>query len=243
MDGSLNYLDSVKIRGYFDSVKIIPETIGFGFMPALPNVPYFRTLPMTTAHRYHHGDLHTALLQEAGRLLMEQGIEGLSLRKLAERAGVSRTAPYHHFKDKNALLCALATQGFESLDELIRRQFKGATLREQMTALVREYLSFAVDQPERYELMFGRTLWKAGAPTPELKSVAYRSFRHYTERLARMLDGRLPKAGDPLRIAQASWATVHGLCRLLIDGIYVNQQDMEAVCEQSVALILSALDN
>lgn len=197
---------------------------------------------MATAHRYHHGDLHAALLQEAGGLLMEQGIEGLSLRKLAERAGVSRTAPYHHFKDKNALLCALAAQGFEALDELIGRDFDGSSLREQMTAFVRDYLNFAVGEPERYELMFGRTLWKAGTPTPELKAVAYRSFRHYAERLAQMLDGRLPLGAEPLRIAQASWATVHGLCRLLIDGIYANQQDMEAVCEQSVALILAALE-
>ncbi|HAD65476.1 MAG TPA: TetR family transcriptional regulator, partial [Alcanivorax sp.] len=57
---------------------------------------------MTQPGRYHHGDLHAALLREAAVLLREQGVEGLSLRRLAERAGVSRTAPYHHFTDKNA---------------------------------------------------------------------------------------------------------------------------------------------
>lgn len=196
---------------------------------------------MTNASRYHHGDLRSALLQAASEQLKEQGIEGLSLRKLAEKAGVSRTAPYHHFKDKNALLCALAAEGFESLDELISQRFEGETLRDQMLFFVRDYLRFAVDHPERYELMFGRTLWKAGTPTPELKSVAYRSFRHYTDKLAALTAGQLPAGNDPLRLAQASWATVHGLCRLLIDGIYVNQEDMDAVSEQSVALILSAL--
>ena len=49
---------------------------------------------------YHHGDLREALLQAAKALIAEAGIENLSLRKLAERAGVSRTAPYHHFSDK-----------------------------------------------------------------------------------------------------------------------------------------------
>ncbi|MCG8391663.1 MAG: WHG domain-containing protein [Pseudomonadales bacterium] len=91
--------------------------------------------------------------------------------------------------------------------------------------------------------MFGRTLWKGGEPTDELKSVAYRSFRHYAEQLGGMLQGRLPANTDALRVAQASWATVHGLCRLLIDGIYVNREDMEAVSEQSVALIMAALSH
>ena len=74
---------------------------------------------MTQPGRYHHGDLHAALLREAAVLLREQGVEGLSLRRLAERAGVSRTAPYHHFTDKNALLCALAEDGFRRLARLM----------------------------------------------------------------------------------------------------------------------------
>src|SRR5690606_2213787 len=75
--------------------------------------------PMPRSDRYHHGDLRATLLREAALLLREQGVEGLSLRRLAERAGVSRTAPYHHFADKNALLCALAEQGFRRLDEMM----------------------------------------------------------------------------------------------------------------------------
>ena len=50
---------------------------------------------MAQPGRYHHGDLHATLLREAALLLREQGVEVLSLRRLAERAGVSRTAPYH----------------------------------------------------------------------------------------------------------------------------------------------------
>lgn len=196
---------------------------------------------MNQPARYHHGDLHATLLQEANRLLNEQGIEGLSLRKLAERAGVSRTAPYHHFKDKNALLCALATQAFGQLDEMIHRQLQEGGGKENIQSFVREYLRYATEHPEQYELMFGRTIWKVGQPTEELKKVAYTSFRHYALGLGKLFQGRLPANTDPLRIAQASWATVHGLCRLLIDGIYVNREDMEAVSEQSIALIMAAL--
>ena len=196
---------------------------------------------MPKTERYHHGDLHDTLLQEANALLNEQGVEGLSLRKLAERAGVSRTAPYHHFRDKNALLCALATQAFARLDGIIERQLESAGDHPDIQDFVIEYLEFATENPEQYELMFGRTIWKSGTPTEELKRVAYRSFRRYAEGLGALVQGRLPAATDPLRVAQASWATIHGLCRLVIDGVYVDRKDMQAVSQQAVALIMAAL--
>ncbi len=196
---------------------------------------------MPKTERYHHGDLHDTLLQEANALLNEQGVEGLSLRKLAERAGVSRTAPYHHFRDKNALLCALATQAFARLDGIIERQLESAGDHPDIQDFVIEYLEFATENPEQYELMFGRTIWKSGTPTEELKRGAYRSFRRYAEGLGALVQGRLPAATDPLRVAQASWATIHGLCRLVIDGVYVDREDMQAVSQQAVALIMAAL--
>ena len=196
---------------------------------------------MPKPERYHHGDLHDTLLQEANALLNEQGVEGLSLRKLAERAGVSRTAPYHHFRDKNALLCALAPQAFAELDSIIERQLESAGDHPDIQDFVIEYLEFATENPEQYELMFGRTIWKSGTPTEELKRVAYRSFRRYAEGLGALVQGRLPAATVPLRVAQASWATIHGLCRLVIDGVYVDREDMQAVSQQAVALIMAAL--
>jgi hypothetical protein len=60
----------------------------------------------TAKASYHHGDLRSSLLDAANAMLKEHGIEGLSLRKLADRVGVSRTAPYHHFKDKKTSYCA-----------------------------------------------------------------------------------------------------------------------------------------
>ena len=66
---------------------------------------------------YHHGDLRQALLKGALDLIADVGIDNLSLRRLAERVGVSRTAPYHHFSDKNDLLCAIAAVDFKSRHE------------------------------------------------------------------------------------------------------------------------------
>lgn len=195
---------------------------------------------------YHHGDLRSALLQEANVMLKESGIDGLSLRQLAERVGVSRMAPYHHFKDKHDLLCALATEGFRELDKLVERASpqpgSGKELQTTLAGFVRDYLRFAVENPDRYELMFGRPIWKGANPSPELKDTAFACFRHYAERISALLgQQRLPKGSKPLRLAQASWATLHGLCRLMIDGIYVNQADMEEVSHEAVRLMLAVL--
>lgn len=194
--------------------------------------------------RYHHGDLRSALLAQASDLLRQEGIEALSLRRLAERTGVSRTAPYHHFKDKHALLCALATEGFRQLDEMITQAHlvPGTDLADGLRRFVRSYLRFALDNPEQYELMFGRAIWKNGQPTDELRDVAYHSFRHYAERISALLvSASLPRESRPLRVAQASWATLHGLCKLMLDGIYVDQADMEEVSAEAVQLMVSVL--
>ena len=173
-------------------------------------------------------------------MLHELGVEGLSLRQLAERAGVSRTAPYHHFRDKHSLLCALAAEGFQALDELVQREPTGGDLHQQLRGFVSDYLDFATSQPERYELMFGRRLWKLNQPTPELRAVAFATFKRYAQRIATVAPpGRPPR--HSLRVAQASWATLHGLCRLLIDGIYVDASDMQEVSAVAVDWLATAL--
>ncbi len=194
---------------------------------------------MKAQKSYHHGNLRDVLLQEARVLLREDGVEGLSLRRLAERAGVSRTAPYHHFADKHALLCALAAEGFQALDGLLQNMPQPQDLPQALSLFVHDYLAFAVREPERYELMFGRRLWKQARPTAELKTVAYATFRRYAERIAALDPGAQGRRS--LRLAQASWATLHGLCHLLIDGIYVDAADMEEVSSLAVEMMLKAV--
>ena len=87
--------------------------------------------------RYHHGDLRPTLLREAQSMVRELGLDGLSLRQLAQRAGVSASALYHHFDNKNALLCALAEEGFGSLDAAVQgaARDQSGDLRDQTLEL------------------------------------------------------------------------------------------------------------
>src|ERR1700761_9274755 len=76
------------------------------------------------ARPYHHGDLRRALIEAGRRLLEREGSAALSLRAVAREAGVSAAAPYHHFKDRAALLYAVAHEGNAALTEAIRTAFE-----------------------------------------------------------------------------------------------------------------------
>lgn len=175
-------------------------------------------------------------------MLREHGLEGLSLRRLAQRAGVTAPALYHHFRDKNDLLCALAALGFADLDAAITRATGAENLaeRKRMQQFVTAYVGFAADHPEIYDLMFGRMIWKAGAPTEALREIAYGTFRRYVAHAGTGAATGARQSKRALRLAQVAWATVHGLCRLLIDGIYLDRADLDAMSEAAVDVLLAA---
>ncbi|MRI33683.1 TetR family transcriptional regulator [Endozoicomonas sp. OPT23] len=194
---------------------------------------------MTDKNKYHHGDLQQKLLNEAALVIAEKSIDGLSMRGLADRLGVSRTAAYHHFKDKNGLLCAIAEDGFRrwqaELDGLLSQ------LPESMEIwfehFSRAYLDFATESAEHYDLMFGRPIWKHGQPTESLRKLSYDAFQSYVEFVERCQQKNLiAEEQNALRLAQVSWGTLHGLCRLINDGIYIDRDSVEDMCKNSVRL-------
>ena len=194
--------------------------------------------------QYHHGDLRSTLLDAATTMLREGGIEGLSLRKLADKVGVSRTAPYHHFKDKNELLCAIAEVGFKRWQQDAERIFAKQNLstREKYRQFFQGYIAYAADNPEMYDLMFGRTIWKQNSATSDLRDAAYPSFQHQVKMTKQWQEqGLMPKGEDTLRLAQVSWGTMHGIARLLIDGIYADRSHIDEMCDCAVNLFTNNL--
>jgi AcrR family transcriptional regulator len=149
---------------------------------------------------YHHGNLRPALLRAAGKTLEKEGVAALSLRDAARRAGVSHNAPYRHFADRDALLAALAAEGFQMLGKAMREQ-SGKEMGEA-------YVSFALAHPQRFRLMFGGVL--PMGKYAELQEAASATYRALVEAFK-----DLPR---PEVAAAAAWSLVHGLANLLLDG-------------------------
>lgn len=184
---------------------------------------------------YHHGDLRNVLLDGAACLLRDEGEEGLSMRKLAARTGVSRTAPYHHFKDKQELLCAIAEEGFSRFRTVFvtPETETGQPLnKDRISRFVEDYIVFATEHSEYYDLMFGSQLWKTQGLTESLTREAHGTFRVYVDGIRQWKkQGDVSESLEPLRYAQVTWSTLHGMSRLLIDGIYVDRQARNSMCQ------------
>lgn len=190
---------------------------------------------------YHHDNLRVKLIDATRHMIREGGVEAVSLRKLAERVGVSRTAAYHYFKDKNTLLCTLAEEGFrlwqEKLDEIFQDETRPP--EERYRGYIRWYMAYAVENAEYYDLMFGRAIWKQNSATDSLKAIAYEVFQKQVEMTKECQElGFLPAREDSLRLAQVSWGTLHGLARLLIDGIYTDDSHIDEMCDCAANLLM-----
>jgi len=165
---------------------------------------------------YHHGDLRAALVTAARAILEEGGLDGLSLRAVARRAGVSQAAPYHHFADKTALMAAVAAQGFEELAAAMRgRMAAESDPQERLDATGVGYVLFAVGNPALFQLMFqgGKDLFQTD---PALAAAGEKAYAVLEEAVA----ARDAAAGsdDPPGIAQtAAWSMVHGLSKLILE--------------------------
>src|SRR5580658_10219251 len=106
---------------------------------------------------YHHGDLPAALLAAVASAVAECGVTGVSLRDVARRAGVSHSAPAHHFRNKAGLLTAFATAGYQLLAESVTTavaESGAADGAAELAAIGRGYVQFAVGHPTHFEVMF-----------------------------------------------------------------------------------------
>ena len=174
----------------------------------------------TDEKRYHHGRLREALIAAALDHLRGHGAESLSLRALARAAGVSQTAPYRHFPEKEALLAELARGGFEALAEAMERAVAGAP--EAPLARLRAsgvaYVAFALANPERYRLMFGRRLFEQGR-YPALAGASERAYGVLTGLVEEGLAAGTLREAPAEALTLTAWSTVHGLAALMIDGL------------------------
>jgi AcrR family transcriptional regulator len=174
------------------------------------------------------------MIKAAIGLVEREGIDALSLRKLAEQVGVSPPALYHHFRDKQALLCTIGEEVIELLSGEMQRELSEVDgVEARFERFVTVYVRFALGRPELYELLFGRVIWKGEGPESEaFRSKARASFRNYAEMVSSLhAQGQLSSDLNPLRLAQVMWGTLHGLCCMYNDGLAFSPGDVEEISQ------------
>lgn len=169
--------------------------------------------------KYHHGDLKNSLITAGIEILSQEGTAGLSLRKVAARAGVSHSAPYAHFKDRQALIAAISTEGFNQLYS----ELNAAVLahagdpRQQLIEGAWSYAQFAMNNTDTFKLMFSGVLEKE-REYPSFVEISHKTFCLVLDVVRACQNvGVLSPAPSEL-LAVSVWAQVHGIVSLALEG-------------------------
>lgn len=164
--------------------------------------------------------LRETVLKAAVDYIADHGPDGLSFRQVAQAAGVSHQAPYHHFTDRKGIFEAISTEGYEMFTVAMLGALAGDP-DDPTTALLEAYVGFALDHRGHFRVMFRPDLCTI-SDNPELQRVADASFDVLVD-LVRDVLGPKASISDIRARATAMWALAHGLATLLIDGPLENK--------------------
>src|SRR4051812_16457307 len=167
-------------------------------------------IPDLAARRgYHHGNLREALLEGARQLVAERGPQGFTLTEAARRAGVSPSAPYRHFKDREEVLAELSRRGFTLFGQRLQAAAAGAAdAAEALQRMGPAYLAFAREEPGYYATMF--TFQPASPEEALAEPEKGRPFAALTGTINELL----PSERNPRLVALQVWALSHGVAML-----------------------------
>lgn len=195
---------------------------------------------------YHHGDLREALLTAADQILNEEGLQALTLRACARRAGVSHAAPKHHFASVSELLSEVAARGFECLAralEQVRAQ-AGDDPGERFVAAARTYVGYARSHPAHFRLMFRSD--SLNGVDDALRAARSRAFAELADIVTlqrgepdvspESLGERIQEAGL-MEDALIAWSYVHGYTQLLLEGqlaVFAHNEDLDDFLQRTI---------
>ena len=158
-------------------------------------------------------DLRGRITVAAQELFAAEGIEGISMRKLADRVGVTATALYRHFRDKDAILDALISAGLAVLSDYLEPALRARDPERRLRGLIDAYLRFAVEQPKYFDLAF-LVPSVSTRMSEELERHNRATFKMAIEQVAACMQVGIFRPGDPIETAVYLWSTAHGLVTL-----------------------------
>jgi AcrR family transcriptional regulator len=164
--------------------------------------------------------LRQRILETAEALLESEGLQALSLREVARRAGVTHQAPYHHFADRESILAELVTQGFDDLAlRLAKANDQAASTGPRKTLMQSgtAYVGYAIEHPGVFRIMFRREVCDASR-FPAARAASERAHQELLRLVALLHAGTQDEA-----LTTTYWSLVHGLAGLIIDGPLAEQ--------------------
>ncbi|MCV2886559.1 TetR/AcrR family transcriptional regulator [Aestuariibacter sp. AA17] len=196
---------------------------------------------MTSKQTYHHGNLKQALKDEALALIRQNSVNAVSLRAIARNVGVSQSAPYRHFGDKEALLSAIAEDGFERLSGSMQRVMSNRRERP-LEALIDggvAYVEFAFHYPEHYRLMY---MFSKDKPKLHSLHCANDAFDLLSETLSFGESAGCFKTGCKDTMILSIWSLVHGFATMLIDKtIEDDAQSIRPRFERMISILFDGI--
>ncbi len=185
-------------------------------------------------------DLRRTILDHTRHLLVEEGYNNLSMRKIARAVGCSATSIYLHFENKDALFHALIEEGMARLNEALQDVADAhADAVERLEILSRRYVAFGLDHPEYYEVMFMLHPERMSRYPAEKYRRARRNLELFAEALHDGAEAGQFDVDDPAVGASVLWAALHGAVGLLlarrVDVRIERDAFVEAVVRHAIA--------
>jgi AcrR family transcriptional regulator len=188
-------------------------------------------------------DTRQQILGEARELFLSGGLTGFSMRAVADRVGLSATALYRHFDDKDALLASVLGEAFTTFGPYLGRALGGRTPLERFRKLGLAYVDFALDHPRDYELMFLTNCRELGFKRirSEVDQRSLPTFEMLVERVRECVEAGVFRRGDERQLSLHAWGTLHGAVSLWLLGQLKEAMDLQAF-RQHVELTLDLLE-
>ncbi len=167
---------------------------------------------------YHHGDLKNALIEAGADILSREGVSGLSLRKVAQKAGVSHTAPYAHFADKQALIAAISTEGYRRLHEALAVvvQHYQADPARQLVEGAWAYVQFALHDTDHFKIALSGVVEKE-KDYPAFVELTQQNFALLVQIVETCQAAKILKRGPADLLAVSVWSLIHGFVALILE--------------------------
>jgi AcrR family transcriptional regulator len=179
-------------------------------------------------------EIRTALLENAARVLAEDGPAALSTRRLATETGVSTTAVYTYFGAMPELVRAVVREGFARLDGRLHQAEPTDDALLDATRLLRVYRQSALADPHIYRVMFGGSAIAGFSLSKEDRLIGHQAFRMAVDAVRRLMAEGVYTAADPWPVSFAIWSALHGHVMLDLNGYFLVEDTTDQTFDQLV---------